>query len=58
MGLDSCLYYEFLKKGLDGGYMKGEASWILEDNEKMNRGLTQTMNAEHYKTYRIFQKSI
>jgi hypothetical protein len=36
------------------GIYLGEASWVLEDNEMMNRGL-ELMNASKYKTYRIWE---
>ena len=39
------------------GRSEGEASWILEDNEMMNKGL-QNLNGEPYKRYRIFQRAI
>jgi GNAT superfamily N-acetyltransferase len=57
-GIDSILYYEFLERGKNSNFKIGEAGWILEDNVMMNRGLTTTMNGEHYKTYRIYDKSI
>ncbi|OGU13258.1 MAG: hypothetical protein A2X61_03710 [Ignavibacteria bacterium GWB2_35_12] len=57
-GIDSILYYEFLERGKVSNYKNGEAGWILEDNVMMNRGLTMTMNGEHYKTYRIYDKPV
>lgn len=57
-GIDSVLYYELGTRGIQLGYRYGEASWILEDNEMMNKGLTSTMNARVYKTYRIYQKKL
>lgn len=53
-GLDSLLYYEVLDRAHKIGIDLGEASWILEDNEMMNRG-AQLMNGELYKKYRVFQ---
>jgi len=35
----------------------GEASWILEDNEMMNRG-AEVMKGEIYKKYRVYEKNI
>lgn len=55
-GVDAVLYYELGTRGTKLGYRFGEASWILEDNEMMNKGLTMTMNGKVYKTYRIYQK--
>lgn len=52
-GLDSILYYEVLTRAHKIGIDLGEASWILEDNEMMNRG-AQLMNGELYKKYRVY----
>lgn len=57
-GIDAVIYYELSKRGSEVGMPNGEASWILEDNEMMNKGLTVTLNSELYKRYRIYQKSI
>jgi len=57
-GIDSVLYYEVGKRGLELGFNRGEGSWILEDNEPMNRALTKTMNGEVYKKYRLYFKGL
>jgi len=57
-GLDVVLYYEVGDRGVSNGYPIGEASWILEDNEMMKRGLTTSMHGEVYKKYRLYQKGI
>jgi len=57
-GIDVVLYFELGNRGVANGYPIGEASWILEDNEMMNRGLTTSMNADLYKKYRLYQKEI
>ncbi|MDP2364671.1 MAG: hypothetical protein Q8M94_12990, partial [Ignavibacteria bacterium] len=57
-GIDAILYYEVGTRGERIGRRIGEASWILEDNEMMNRGLTTTMNAKIYKTYRLYDKNL
>jgi len=56
-GLDSVLYYEIIKNGMNLNVKHAEASWILESNEGMNRGV-QVVNGERYKTYGIYQKQI
>lgn len=56
-GLDAVLYYEMIKNGLKKGIVNAEASWILESNDAMNRGV-QTVNGVQYKTYAIFEKSL
>lgn len=53
-GIDALLYYEITKRAEKLGIMKGEASWILEDNEMMNRG-AEVMNGEVYKKYRVYE---
>jgi len=57
-GLEVLLYQRIGDAALKMGIPTGDASWILEDNEMMNRGLTQTMHAEKYKTFRIYEMNI
>ncbi len=57
-GADAVLYWELGTRGKPKGIEYGEASWILEDNEMMNKGLTTTMLGKVYKTYRLYQQSI
>jgi GNAT superfamily N-acetyltransferase len=57
-GIDAVMYQEIGDRAAQNGIMKGEASWILEDNVMMNRALTDTMHGERYRTYRIFQKPL
>jgi len=56
-GIDALLYYEITKRAEKLGILKGEASWILEDNAMMNRG-AQVMNGEVYKKYRVYEIKI
>lgn len=53
-GLDSVFYWEIVKRAQALGILQGEASWVLEDNDMMNRGL-EVMKAERYKKYRIWE---
>ena len=53
-GLDSVFYYEIVNRAAKLNIFLGEASWVLEDNEMMNRGL-EVMNAHSYKKYRIYE---
>src|SRR5262245_851026 len=39
------------------GLVRGELSWILEDNESMKR-IADSIGAVHYKTYRIYEKTL
>ncbi|MBM2816747.1 MAG: hypothetical protein HW421_3509 [Ignavibacteria bacterium] len=57
-GLDALMYYEVGQRAKNLNIFQGEASWILEDNVMMNRGLTTTMSSEIYKKYRIYDKQI
>lgn len=52
-GLDAVLYWEIVQRAERLGIFLGEASWILEDNDMMNRG-AEVMNAEIYKKYRLY----
>ena len=53
-GLDTIFYWEIVHRAAELGIHMGEASWVLEDNDMMNRGL-ELMNAEKYKRYRIWE---
>ena len=56
-GLDAVFYWEIVNRARELGIMLGEASWILEDNDMMNRGAV-TMKGECYKKYRMYDISI
>lgn len=56
-GIETLLYVEIFKKGIEKGYSQGEMSWILEDNLLMQRGI-EALGGKKYKTYRIFQCSL
>ena len=56
-GLDAALYYEVMVRAEKLNIFRGEASWILEDNEMMNRG-AETMRGDLYKKYRVYQKGL
>lgn len=49
------LYVHLLRAGYRMGVQVGECSWVLEDNKPMRTAL-RLMKAEHYKTYRIYEK--
>jgi hypothetical protein len=57
LGIAPLLYTEYFTRGPAIGYPVGEASWILEDNIPMNKGLV-AMDARKTKTYRIYDKSL
>ncbi|MCF8241189.1 MAG: hypothetical protein K9J16_07370 [Melioribacteraceae bacterium] len=52
-GLDAAFYYDVVQRADKVGIKLGEASWVLEDNDMMNRG-AKMMNGEIYKKYRIY----
>jgi len=52
-GLDAVFYWEIVQRAERIGILLGEASWILEDNDMMNRG-AEVMNSELYKKYRLY----
>jgi GNAT superfamily N-acetyltransferase len=56
-GIDAVFYYEIIHRAAKRGIYLGEASWVLEDNEMMNRAALM-MQGELYKKYRIYEKEI
>ncbi len=56
-GLDAAFYWEIVNRAKNLGVGLGEASWILEDNDMMNRG-ANTMGGTLYKKYRIYGMNI
>ncbi|MGA7721679.1 MAG: hypothetical protein WCA84_10930 [Ignavibacteriaceae bacterium] len=56
-GLDSVFYWEIVNRAHNLGIDLGEASWILESNDMMNRGAA-AMNGELYKKYRMYDINI
>ena len=56
-GVDALFYYETIKRAIQHGYTEGEASWILANNDMMNRAI-EMMGAKVYKTYRIYEKTL
>lgn len=56
-GIDSIFYVETHLRGIKKGYSWAELSWILENNELMNRSATN-MTGELYKKYRIVEMPI
>jgi GNAT superfamily N-acetyltransferase len=56
-GVDALFYYETVKRAIERGYTEAEASWILANNDMMNRAI-EMMGAKVYKTYRIYEKAL
>jgi hypothetical protein len=57
LGIEVCFYVSLMKKAKEKGYIGGEASWILENNEMMNRGL-KNIESKVYKKYRLYHKEV
>jgi len=53
-GLDAVFYWEIVNRAKNLGIELGEASWILEDNDMMNRSASDVMRGNLYKKYRIY----
>jgi GNAT superfamily N-acetyltransferase len=56
-GVDGLMYYETSKKSVPCGYRWAEASWILENNDAMNRPI-KLLGSEIYKRYRVYEKEL
>ncbi|KAA3611306.1 MAG: hypothetical protein D8M58_15175 [Calditrichaeota bacterium] len=54
LGLGSIFYIRSIKKALEKGYTSAEMSWILEDNDLMNKAI-ESIGSKVYKKYRIYQ---
>lgn len=56
-GLDAVFYWEIVTRAHALGIDLGEASWILEDNEMMNRG-ANVLGGDIYKKYRLWEVNL
>jgi GNAT superfamily N-acetyltransferase len=56
-GIDSMLYHRIWTAAAERGIYWGDASWTLEDNHAINRGL-EKMGFRHYQTYRVYEKAL
>lgn len=57
LGIEACFYASIIKRAAEKNIIGGEASWILEDNYLMNKGI-QSMQGRVYKKYRLYEKQI
>ncbi|MEJ0101827.1 MAG: hypothetical protein WDO19_04350 [Bacteroidota bacterium] len=57
IGIEACFYAAIISKAKEKNIAGGEASWILEHNHLMNKGI-QSINGHVYKKYRIYGKEI
>lgn len=56
-GIEAIFFLESFKEGQRRGYVGGELSWTLEDNDMVNRPIIK-MGGKVYKTYRVYQYDI
>ena len=56
-GIGTLFYQRIIQEGLKRNYTAAECSWILENNDLMNRPIEQ-MGGKRYKTYRLYEKTI
>jgi hypothetical protein len=56
-GIDACFYARNIETARRKKYEWAEASWILENNELMNRAL-QNIGGQVYKKYRIYERAL
>jgi GNAT superfamily N-acetyltransferase len=57
LGIDALMYYKSAQAAAKKGMSAGEMSWILDNNDKMNRPII-AMGGEIYKTYRFYEKAL
>ncbi|MCJ7717093.1 MAG: hypothetical protein MUO54_11330, partial [Anaerolineales bacterium] len=57
LGIDALLYFKSATAADKKGMTAGEMSWILDNNDKMNRPII-AMGGEVYKTYRFYEKPL
>lgn len=58
VGIAGLLMLETICRGLPKGYIRAEASWVLEDNVMSNRTIQSGLEPRLYKTYRLYEKTI
>ena len=57
LGIDALFYYKTARAALKKGMRMGEMSWILDNNDKMNKPII-ALGGEVYKTYRYYEKGL
>jgi GNAT superfamily N-acetyltransferase len=57
LGIDALFYFKSAQAALKKGMKMAEMSWILDNNDKMNRPII-AMGGEVYKTYRFYEKAL
>lgn len=57
LGIESCFYAKTIVNARKKNIVGAEASWILENNEMMNRAM-KNINGDPYKKYRIYELAV
>jgi len=57
LGIESVFYAKIIEKAKEKKLRQGEASWVLEGNDMMNKAM-EHINFEVYKKYRIYEKEL
>ncbi len=57
MGIEGVFYARIISRGIEKGYNEAEASWILDNNDMMKKGV-EGVNMVPYKRYRIYEKPL
>ena len=56
-GIDAIFYLDTWRNAVKKGYVKGEMSWLLENNDMINRS-AKMLGGRIYKTYRMYEMPI
>jgi len=56
-GIEMVMIDEIYRRGPENGFAYGELSWILEDNDVMNR-IARRLCGEPYRVYRAYHKTL
>ena len=57
LGLYPLMIAEIHQRGVANGYVRGEMSWTLEDNDAINAGI-EAAGGRRYKTFRLYEKPL
>ncbi len=57
LGIDALFYFKTAQAALNKGIKMAEMSWILDNNDLMNRPII-ALGGEVYKTYRYYEKDL
>lgn len=58
LGIESAFHNLLFENAIKKGYQRAEASWVLEDNLLMSRGIADRMRGQIYKKYRLYKQAL